>query len=258
MRSHASFEGIAAHKEVRMNQRTHTWLAIRAVALLEDAGVASGLVSMLKPHVQNASVGAWIPDMQDTKKGSGDIDNHVFKMKPYKGQETWRFTMKKAQLLKILGAERAMSTFLREDRTLSSAWWSAPYKADPAPGQHLANRAMALTTTLIDLLILGDTDVARLVPGEVSFAPQLDPEARTRSEQVAMYAFMMSHFVADSCMPCHCDARPLSAYAGGVHKELEEHWAKHSEWCVQLVGGHAPRACRGLHLSSCSVLDRPN
>jgi hypothetical protein len=82
MRSHAWFEGIAAHKEVRMNQRTHTWLAIRAVALLEDAGAASGLVSMLKPNVQKASVGAWIPDMQDTKKGSGDIDNHVFEYRP--------------------------------------------------------------------------------------------------------------------------------------------------------------------------------
>jgi hypothetical protein len=209
-----------------MNQRTHTWLAIRAVALLEDAGAASGLVSLLKPHVQKASVGAWIPDMQDTKPGSGDIDNHVFKMKPYKGYQTKRFTMTKAQLLKILGPEREMSTFLREDRTLSSAWWASPYKADPAPGQHLANRAMALTTTLIDLLILGDPEVARLVPGEVSFAPQLDPEARTLSAQVAMYAFMMSHFVADSCMPCHCDARSLSAYAGGLHKELEGHWSK--------------------------------
>jgi hypothetical protein len=225
-----------------MNQRTHAWLAIRAVALLDDTGTAGGLVSLLKPHVQKASIGAWIPDMQDAKKGSGDIDNHVLKMKPYKGDQAKRFTMTKAQLLRILGPEREMSSFLREDRTLGSNWWAAPYKADPAPGQHLANRAMALTTTLTDLLILGDTGVARLVPGEVSFAQQLDPEARTRSEQVAMYAFMLSHFVADSCMPCHCDARTLSAYAGGLHKELEEHWAKavgtHFEK-AQLLSGQA-------------------
>ncbi len=41
-----------------------------------------------------------------------------------------------------------------------------------------------------------------------------------------MYFFMLSHFVADSSMPCHCDARKLQGYAQGLHKELEEHWAK--------------------------------
>ena len=41
-----------------------------------------------------------------------------------------------------------------------------------------------------------------------------------------MYFFMLSHFIADSCMPCHCDARKLQGYGEGLHKELEEHWSK--------------------------------
>ena len=36
----------------------------------------------------------------------------------------------------------------------------------------------------------------------------------------------MSHFVADACMPCHMDARKLSGYSKGLHKELEAHWSK--------------------------------
>lgn len=101
-----------------------------------------------------------------------------------------------------------------------------------APGSvlHLTNtlpgRAMALTTTLIDQLIPGDPKVASHVPGAVSFAHQVDPVARSRCEQIAPYFFMLSHFVADSCQPNHCDARKLSGYSNGVHKELKAHWNK--------------------------------
>lgn len=210
-----------------MKQRTHTWLAIRAIALLEESGEADGLVKMLKPHVTATAIGSWLPDLRDTKPGSGDIDNHVFKMEPYEGPEAWRFTLKKDDLLKKLGPHRKAGAFIDQwGNGLSSAWWEAPYKADPQPGQHLANRSMALTTTLVDQLILGDPAVADLVPGKVSFAIDLDPAARTRREEVATYFFMLSHFVADACQPCHCDARRLAGYMKGLHKEIEAHWDK--------------------------------
>ena len=104
-----------------------------------------------------------------------------------------------------------MSAYLESDEVLEDEWWDQPYKADPQPGQHLANRTMSLCTTLTDLLILGDREVAPLVPGRVSFANQLDDEARSSAEQIATYFFNLSHFVADSCQPCHCDARKLAA-----------------------------------------------
>ena len=63
-----------------MKQATHAWIAIRAVGLLENDPATKGLASLLKPHVQSAAIGAWMPDLADSKLGSGDIDNHVFKM----------------------------------------------------------------------------------------------------------------------------------------------------------------------------------
>ena len=204
-----------------MNQRTHAWIAIRAVALLDDAGDAPDLVKLLKPHVKSTAIGAWIPDLQDSRRGFGDVDNHVMKMQPWKGE---RFVVQKKALTKQLGADRAMTAFIN-DRGPDDDWWAQPYRADPPPGQHLANRAMALTTTIVDLLILGDPSLSKLVPGTVRFAKELDPEARSTQEMAATYFFMLSHFVADSCMPCHCDARKLSAYGNGLHKQLEGHWS---------------------------------
>lgn len=210
-----------------MKQRTHTWLAIRAIALLEDTDAVPDLVKLLKPHVKGAAIGSWIPDLADAKKGTGDIDNHVFKMKPYTGPGPERFVKNKQQTLKALGPKRQMSRFIRDwGGGLDSEWWAAPYKANPTPGEHLANRAMALTTTLIDQLILGEPKVAALVPGTIRFASNLDPNARTRAEEIATYFFMLSHFVADACQPLHCDARRMAGYSNGVHKELEGHWNK--------------------------------
>jgi hypothetical protein len=208
-----------------MKQRTHTWLAIRAIALLDDANTAPDLVKLLKPHVKSAAIGSWIPDLADAKKGSGDIDNHVFKMKPYTGPGKARFVKNKQNTLRALGSSRLMPQFIRDrGDELDNDWWETAYKAEPSPGEHLANRAMALTTTLIDQLILGDSKVAALVPGTVRFASNLDPNARSRSEEVSTYFFMLSHFVADSCQPLHCDARTMAGYGNGIHKQLEQHW----------------------------------
>lgn len=210
-----------------MNQRTHTWLAIRAIALLEDSGGPQGLIKILKRNVKGAAIGSWIPDLQDSKKGSGDIDNHVLKMKPYNGSNKSRFVKTRIDLFNDLGQERKVCEFLDDrDDLLGTAWWNESYKAEPSPGQHLANRTMALTTTLVDQLILGDKKVAALVPGTVRFSSKLDENARSRMAEVSTYCFMLSHFVADSCQPCHCDARKLSGYSNGLHKEMEADWSR--------------------------------
>lgn len=209
-----------------MNQRTHAWLAIRAVALLQEGGLAPKLVELLSPHVKGATVGAWLPDMADAKLGGSKTENHIFKMEPYKGNQKKRFIATKDELTAFLGPHRQMAAYLNADQVLDDGWWNTPYKANPLPGQHLANRAMSLCTTLTDLLILGDEVVAPLVPGTVRFAHQLDDEARSSAEQIATYLFTLSHFVADSCQPCHCDARKLASYSNGLHKELESHWSR--------------------------------
>ena len=210
-----------------MKQRTHTWLALRAIALLEDEGKAPNLVKLLKPHAKDAAIGSWIPDMADAKKGFGDIDNHIFKLKPYDRLGKQRFVRSKEKTLQDLGSHRLITQFIRDwGDILGTDWWQQAYRADPPPGQHLANRSMALSTTLVDQLILGDPKVARLVPGQVRFAHNLAPDSRPRPEEIATYCFMLSHFVADACQPFHCDARPMAGYSAGVHKELEAHWNK--------------------------------
>lgn len=209
-----------------MNQRTHTWLAMRAYALLKETGDAQGLVKLLKPCIKSAAIGSWIPDMADSKKGSGDVDNHIFKLEPVSSRQT-RFVLKKKDLFKKLGTRRKMPRFIEKyDSRLGAKWWDRPYKADPSPGEHLPNRAMSLAVTITDQLIFGDKDVAAIVPGSVRFATNLHPKALTTREQVATYFFMLSHFLADSCMPCHSDSRKLAAYNWGLHHELESHWSK--------------------------------
>ena len=208
-----------------MNQRTHAWIAVRAVALLADEKECSSIVNLLKPFVKSAAAGAWLPDKRDAKIGGSDTDNHVLKMKPYSGPQQARFTVVKPELLKKLGSARRMHDFLAADKVLDEAWWAAAYKADPKPGQHLADRAGALATTVTDLLIMGDSELAALLPRQFHCADTLDMKCRTRPEQAAMYLFMQSHFIADACMPCHCDGRKLSSYDNGLHKELEGHWS---------------------------------
>jgi hypothetical protein len=208
-----------------MNQSTHTWMAIRAIALLEDCNEAPALVKILKPEVKSIAIGAWIPDLKDSKTGSGRIDNHCLKMLPYDGKDKAYFIVPKDKLLEKLGKGRMASEVISNDTTLNSKWWNTAYKGDPKPGQHLANRAMALSITLTDQLILGDSQVEKLVPGDISFIKNVNDKAKSSREQIATYFFMLSHFLADSCMPCHCDARGIHSYSNGLHKQLELHWS---------------------------------
>jgi hypothetical protein len=212
-----------------MNQRTHSWIAIRAIALLEDENAEKNLVKLLKPHAREASVGAWIPDQADAKRGGAGAatDNHVLKMEPYTGSQRERFITQKEELLGRIGPHHKTYEFLQNDHILDNAWWNTPYRGDvPKPGQHLPNRAMALGTMMKDLLLVGEKEIDRLIPGEVRFLRYMVPETRTQEEAAAMYFFMLSHFLADSCMPCHCDGRKLAAYSEGLHKELEAHWSR--------------------------------
>ena len=105
--------------------------------MLDDLGQAAGLVKMLKPHVKSAAIGSWIPDLQDSKKGSGDIDNHVMKMKPYDNKELKsRFVISKKKLLKQLGPARQMHQYLKADGSRSELC-SWPTTAAPRRSAHV-------------------------------------------------------------------------------------------------------------------------
>ncbi len=209
-----------------MDQQTHSWIAIRAIALLEEKNETPNLVRLLKPHARQASVGAWIPDDKYVKDGGCRTDCHVLKMAVYTGDQKGRFIVPKNALIKQVGQSRKMAGFLQEDASLEAGWWAMPFKGDATPGQHLPNRVMALSTMLKDLLLMGDDEIDALISRKNDYMGFIDAEARTHSEAAALYFFMLSHFAADSCMPCHCDARKLSSYSGGeLHHLLEGHWS---------------------------------
>jgi hypothetical protein len=208
-----------------MDQPTHAWIALRAIALLDAEKKSKNLVALLKPHAKKAAIGAWLPDKADMKPGAS-TDNHILKMQPMTRDKAGRFAVKKKDLLKLLGPQRKVHAFLTDNESLDDVWWQASYKAEPRPGQHLANRAMALSTTIVDQLLLGDTEVDSLTHKSVKFKGCLDPKSRTNEAQIALYFAMLSHFVADACMPCHCDKRDLADYGNGLHKEIEKHLAK--------------------------------
>lgn len=212
-----------------MNQRTHSWIAIRAIALLEDENEERNLVRLLKPHARKASVGAWIPDQINAKRGGAGsgTENHVLKMEPYTSFQRERFITRKAELLERIGMYRMTAQFIQNDNSLDGNWWATTYRGDvPKRGQHLPNRIMALSTMMKDLLLMGNEEIDSLIPGNVRFAQYMDPKTRTQTEAAAMYFFMLSHFIADVCMPCHCDGRKLAGYDEGLHKELEAYWSR--------------------------------
>jgi hypothetical protein len=211
-----------------MDQQTHAWIALRAIGLLDDEKDSRGvqknraLVSLLKPFVKKAAVYSWLPDEIDASRGGSKKENHVLKMEPVPGT---RFRLERDELLDRLGSHRRMKGLIEDDDTLTKGWWKKAYRADPSPEKHLANRAMALATTIPDLLTLGDERVDRLTAAKPDIKRAVDPEARSGAEHAALHFFMLGHFVADACMPCHCDARKLATYRHGLHNRLERHWA---------------------------------
>jgi hypothetical protein len=210
-----------------MNQRTHAWIAIRAIKLLEDENETKRLVGLLKPFTQEAAIGAWIPDKRDAKLGGANTQNHIFKIGVYNNGHNSRFIVSRDELTDSLGAERLVTGFINKNMDiLDDNWWNQAYKADPPAGKHLANRAMALTINNIDMLILGNPAVQALVPGRVGFIRKVHEATRCSEGQAALFFFMLSHFIADALMPCHCDERDLSDYAKGLHMEWERDWSK--------------------------------
>jgi hypothetical protein len=109
---------------------------------------------------------------------------------------------------------------------------------------------MALGTMMKDLLLMGDNRIDHLIPGDIRFAQYMDPALRTREEAAAMYCFMLSHFVADLSMPCHCDGRRLSGYEAGPHKELEGHWSR------KVGTGFGKEALTGKQIDSDQLLQQ--
>lgn len=210
-----------------MKQIGHTWIALRAIGLIQDDPKTQDLAQILSPWAQHSSIGCWLPDMQKFKKGHGIIGNHTFKNAPYSGKNKSRFVLPKQKLLKGLDPNLSLHGYISSNSTLDSSWWNTPYKAIQKDGEHLPDCLSSLFDTIADMLLLGDPELDALVPGSTGYGDDLDPSCALSKEQVSTFFFMLSHYIADCFMPCHADKRKLAAFEkDGVHEGWEKHWDK--------------------------------
>lgn len=205
-----------------MKQKAHAWIALRAVAALKQDPEAAELVGLLRPHLAEAALGAWLPDVKFFKAGTGSTQNHVLKMQEVTGPGSERFVVGRAQLIKALGRHREVTRLLA-DPALPEEFWRKAWQGQCSRGDHPANCAMGLATTLIDLLLLGDRQTRKHCKKTLTARVDFPDGAETRELQAAVYFFMLSHFIADSEMPCHADARKLASYETTLHAQWEEH-----------------------------------
>jgi len=211
----------------KVKQIGHTWIALRAIGLIQDDPKTKDLARILSPWAKYSYIGCWLPDMQKFKKGHGIIGNHTFKNAPYTGNNQSRFILPKQKLLDVLDPNLALHDYISAISTLNESWWNQPYKAIQKDGEHLPDCLSSLFDTIADMLLLGDPELDSLVPGSTGYGDYLDPACALTKEHVSTFFFMLSHYIADSFMPCHADKRKLSAFAmDGVHEGWEKHWDK--------------------------------
>ena len=216
-----------------MKKYTHAWVACRAAALLEAAGDAPGLVELLKPHLHHAAIGAWIPDMNEMNQTGFTTQHHVFQIMPEDSQAS-RFICSRDELVDRMSGSPYVRRYLAEDAyansILTAAWWDRAYRADPdstKPGMHIPNRIMGMTTMLKDLIPIGDDEVQQFIQRDPDVLHDIDPEIRVKAKQLAYFLFMISHYITDACMPCHCDGRNYvsrSNHYGSIHQTMERLW----------------------------------
>lgn len=210
-----------------MKQICHTWIALRAIGLIEDDPKTKNLAKILAPWAIHSYAGCWLPDMTGFKKGHGIVGNHTFKNTLYSGANESRFVLPKNKLLKGLDTSLALYEHLNSSAALEPSWWDKPYKADQKEGEHLPDCLSSLFDTITDMLLLGDEELDGLVPGVTGYSKSLHSKCAIRKEQAAIFFFILSHYIADSFMPCHADKRKLAAFkTGGAHEGWEKHWEK--------------------------------
>ena len=189
-----------------MKQFTHAWLAFMAIKRLEhavsspglspelttdDRGYADGLIKWFKNNRDGVIRGAWYPDSLIKDMAT----SHILKFEPYDaGTEKLK---------------RLPETYLTYKHSKESPVRNRNFTvADKA--NNLPDRCESLTHSVIDHLKVRESE-------------KKGSAVSPTNNQVALWLFMLSHYVADAHVPLHCDARKFS---GGVdiHTEMEGEW----------------------------------
>lgn len=212
-----------------MNQATHAWLAVEAYRKIAaeaktaegQAKKLDGLARLLGQNLEDVVVAAWLPDslIKDMSYG------HVFKNSNYIGDQPERFKLSKDKLKSHLPGDATIPTVAFE-LVVPGEWWEKPYRVKDNGG-HLPARVNALCQTARDMLKMGDADVVQLTGVTTKGAESISKDFLTSPRNIAMMLWMLTHYIADAHMPCHCDNRALAA-AGpdGAHSPIEDLWGE--------------------------------
>ena len=189
-----------------MKQFTHAWLAFMAIKRLEDAVASSklspkfkpadrvyadGLINWFKSNKDGVIRGAWYPDLliRDNR------NSHVLKFEPCPETAERLRQLPKTYLIREYGRESPARNkgFRRADKD-----------------DNLPDRCESLTHSVVDHLKVQETE-------------EKGSAVSPSDNQVALWLFMLSHYVADAHVPFHCDSRQFSEGAN-IHGKMEKEW----------------------------------
>jgi len=226
-----------------MKQKAHSWIALRALKLIEDSRKVPKLSELLFYYLADVWEGAWIPDNLIVDMAYGhtykmDSDAQITGIK-LAGQDWFRVSHR--QLHAELVGRRLCLDYIQDSPELQK-----PYRAHPKYGGHLPNRVIALSHTIGDMLKLGDFTLSfyaqakRKKGYKVKDASGVDLSAEPiknlslspnfSARQVALMFFILSHYVCDAHMPLHCDLRDSAQPPCGrripktLHPSIEKQW----------------------------------
>ncbi len=183
-----------------MKQFTHAWLAFMAIKRLEDATLspddreyADSLIKWFKSNKDGVIRGAWYPDslIKD------NTNSHVIKFEPSDGPEK--------------GLRQLPETYLSHKYGESSPVRNKGFKLVDER-DNLPDRCESLAQSVIDHL-------------KVQESEEKGSAVAPNDNQIALWLFMLSHYVADAHMPLHCDGRQFSE-GKDIHGEIEGEWDK--------------------------------
>lgn len=186
-----------------MKKFTHAWLAFMAIKRLEYADIpeiydvhmvqkhAKSLVRWFKEYRDFVIEGSWYPDSIICDTGN----SHGVKYTPG--------DLKKKKAFKPLPEHMEVYNFMKENSKMYG-------KEFIIEGGNVCDRCEAMAHTLVDNF-------------KIQYNSEKGNPIAPTNTHMALRFFMMSHYIADTHMPLHCDKRPFS---GGhtIHAYIEDLW----------------------------------
>lgn len=222
-----------------MKQRAHTWVALRALKLIDDHKSAPKFIELMSYYLSDAWEGAWLPDtlIRDMQYG------HIFKLDDNPEsleyditKRSWR-KLTYTSLNKGLCGKRLCLHYAKDADVLLHPYWTHDTKSG-----HLPDRVIALSHNIADMLKMSDYPLAFYVQKKRSKAYRVEDlsDANVKdltlspnfsARQIALSFFILSHYICDAHMPLHCDLRDYGSGRGRrinkkLHPSIEKEWEK--------------------------------